>query len=171
MPVFFPFRFPIMLMCHLGNNQSATQRCVKWLHHLRLITMLLCTVHSNLKHLTSAKSFDTAHLTSPITHILTIPPHYTYQLRVCIVLNWHMSVSGKVRSIIIEPFQLCTVASAQQVSPLLNNNCRKWIQLRNWGQFTKNLSLVITRTLHSHRHVKEINLFLSLVDRLYPKLH
>jgi len=39
-------------MCHLGNNQPATPRDIKWLHHLRLITEL-CTAHGDLKHITS----------------------------------------------------------------------------------------------------------------------
>ncbi len=81
-------------------------------------------MHADLKCITSVKSFDIIHFW--LVLILTIPT----TLHLPIVLNWHTSVRGKVRSIIIEPFLRCTVASTQQVCPLLNNNCRKWIQLK-----------------------------------------
>lgn len=143
MATFFPITFPIMLMCHLGNNQSTTPRYVESLHCLWLMTMVR-VMHGDLKHITSSKAFD-------ITNFLIGPyfnnanTHNTYTPWVCIVLNWHMSVSGKVRSIIIEAFMLCAAVGAQQVPPLLNNNCRKWIQLSD-----AKMSFVIKTIMLSH---------------------
>lgn len=150
-------------MCHLGNNQSETPRYVESLHCLWLMTMV-CVVHGDLKHITSTKSFDISRVFFLIgPYFNNTYAHNTYTRQVCIVLNWRMSVSGKVRSIIIEAFMLCTAAGAQQVPPLLNNNCRKWIQLSN-----VKMSFVIKTIMLSH--TEQVHLVSFLADSLHIKI-